>query len=108
MRTGDAKKKCAFDRILPRLLGAVLALMLLAAAILLLLPLAEGVRRTAAPDSADWMASLDDDVKLSELILPGSHDSATEYVQMAFFPSVRVSPSGRSSRRAAAIWPFIS
>ena len=79
------KKKHRFGRILLRILGALLALLLLAAAALLILPLTEGVDRSAVPGSADWMAELSDDLQLSDLVLPGSHDSATQYVQLAFF-----------------------
>ncbi len=48
-------------------------------------PVFETVDRTAAPDSADWMARLDDAQALSEVTLPGTHDSATKDVQLAFF-----------------------
>lgn len=32
-----------------------------------------------------WMADLPDDVLLSEINIPGTHDSATQYVQLSFF-----------------------
>ena len=38
-----------------------------------------------ADRSADWMADLDDGLRLNEIVLPGTHDSATQYVQLAFF-----------------------
>ena len=79
------KKKKSFGRVLGRLLGFLLALVLLAAALMLLLPLTERVKVTSVPGSADWMARLDDGLRLNELVLPGSHDSATQYVQLAFF-----------------------
>lgn len=79
------KKKRGIGKIILRILGALLALILLAAAFLLILPLTEGVSRISVPGSADWMAGLNDDLNLSEIVLPGSHDSATQYVQLAFF-----------------------
>ena len=79
------KKKRGFGRVLLRILAALLALLLLAAAVLLILPLTEGVSKVSVPGSADWMAELDDTLPLNEIILPGSHDSATAYVQLAFF-----------------------
>ena len=79
------KKKTGFGRFLLRLLGNLLAVLLLAAALLVCLPLTEGVNKSAVPGSADWMAALDDELLLSDLVLPGSHDSATQYVQLAFF-----------------------
>ncbi|MBQ9719672.1 MAG: hypothetical protein IJV64_03150, partial [Oscillospiraceae bacterium] len=64
--------------------GVTMLLILLAAA-LLLIPLAERGDRTAVPGSADWMARLDDGLPLNRLDLPGTHDSATQYAQLAFF-----------------------
>ena len=71
-------------RLLGRLLAAVLALVLLAVAALLVIPLFEKADATAVPGSADWMAGIADDKLLSELVLPGTHDSATQYAQLAF------------------------
>ena len=79
------KKRHSFGRTLLRFLGALLAALLLAVAAFLIIPLMERVDKTPVPGSADWMAELDDGVKLSELVLPGTHDSATQYVQLGFF-----------------------
>ena len=48
-------------------------------------PAFETVDRTAVEGSADWMADLDDGLSLGEVVLPGTHDSATKNVQLAFF-----------------------
>lgn len=68
-----------------RLLALVLAAVLLIALGMLVLPLTEGADTTPVPGSADWMAALPDDTPLSALVIPGTHDSATQYVQLAYF-----------------------
>jgi len=72
-------------RIVLRVLGGVLAALACAALILYIIPLTETEDKTVVDGSADWMAALDDDLPLSEVVLPGTHDSATKYVQLAFF-----------------------
>lgn len=78
-------KKRSARRTLGRLLGALLAALLVALGAFTVIPLTERGDRSAADGSADWMAALDDSKRLNELALPGSHDSATQYVQLAFF-----------------------
>ena len=68
-----------------RILAAVFALLLAAVLCFFLIPLAENARNTPVPGSADWMAALPDETPLSDIVLPGTHDSATQYVQLAFF-----------------------
>ena len=72
-------------KILLRGLALLLSLLLLAALALTLLPLTETVEKTAMPGAADWMAALPDELPLSRVVLPGTHDSATQYVQLAWF-----------------------
>lgn len=36
-------------------------------------------------DSKNWMAEVEDDMPLNLINLPGTHDSSTQYVQLAFF-----------------------
>ena len=79
------KKKIGAGRIVLRILGALLALLLCAAAFFLLVPLTEHTDSTPVPGSADWMSRLDDGLPLSAVNLPGTHDSATQYVQLAWF-----------------------
>lgn len=78
------KKKRRALRILLRVLCVLLALILLTAAALFVIPLTETVSMKSAEGSADWMAGLDDGLRLNELVLPGTHDSATQYSQLAF------------------------
>lgn len=85
MRTSEMKKRHSFGRALLRLFGALLALLLIAVAVFLIIPLTERVDKTPVPGSADWMAELEDERPLSELVIPGTHDSATQYVDLAFF-----------------------
>ncbi len=71
-------------RPLLRILGCLLILILVAAAFFIIAPLTENGKEEAAAGSADWMASLDDALSLSETRLPGTHDSATKYCQLAY------------------------
>ena len=66
-------------------LGTLLAMLLLFALFMLLLPLTESADTTPVSGSADWMARLPDETKLNALVIPGTHDSATKYVQLAYF-----------------------
>ena len=68
-----------------RILIFLLALILLAAAAFAGIPMTETVEAKTADRSADWMADLDDGLRLNEIVLPGTHDSATQYVQLALF-----------------------
>ena len=67
------------------LVGALFLALLLFVGVLLLIPAFER-RADAAGEhaGADWMAALQDDRKLSEIRIPGAHDCATEFVQLAF------------------------
>ncbi len=38
-----------------------------------------------AEGSESWMAQLSDETSLADIALPGTHDSATQYVQLSFF-----------------------
>ena len=55
------------------------------AVLMYLIPALETADRTPVEGSADWMSRLPDDKPVSEVVLPGTHDSATRYVQLAFF-----------------------
>lgn len=76
-------------RIGRRILLVSLALLLclsLAAAILMIgIPMTETVSVKRTERSAQWMDALPDDLSLREIVLPGTHDSATKYCQLAFF-----------------------
>ena len=71
-------------RVIIKTLGAVIFVMALAVAALLFIPLTETGDRSYVQGAADWMANLDDEVLLSDITLPGTHDSATQYSELAF------------------------
>ena len=73
-------------------LALLLAALLILVLCLLVMPLMEGVDKTPVPGSADWMATLPDETPLSELVIPGTHDSATQYVQLAYFSKCQALP----------------
>lgn len=62
-----------------------LLIVLVFAVLMYVVPALETVDKTAVAGSADWMAKLDDATYLSEVVLPGTHDAATQNVQLAFF-----------------------
>lgn len=63
-------------------------------AIMVLVPLTETGDTATVAGSQDWMAALDDDTPLNEVVLPGTHDSGTQYVQMAFFAKTQTESIG--------------
>lgn len=83
--------------------GGILAVMLLAGAVLVTIPLMERVDATPVAGSADWMARLPDDASLGELSIPGTHDAGTQYVQLGFSQSARPGALASSLRTASAI-----
>lgn len=52
---------------------------------LFLFPYLERVSSKPTETSADWMKELEDELSLDAVILPGTHDSATTYVQLPYF-----------------------
>ena len=80
-----AKKKPGLGGILLRILGGILALVLLFLLVMWGIPMTETADRTAVPDSADWMGKLPDEMPLNAIVIPGTHDRGTQYVQLAFF-----------------------
>ena len=72
-------------RILLRIVLILLALIVLAALVLWIIPLTERDDGSTVDGSADWMAKVDGSQSLSALAIPGTHDSATQYSQLAFF-----------------------
>lgn len=79
------RKKTGAGRVILRILALLLALILCAAAFFLLWPLTEHGDRSSVAGSADWMSRLDGSLPISDIALPGTHDSATQYVQLAWF-----------------------
>lgn len=73
-----------------RLLRTVIFIVLLAVLIVYGAPVAENHYYTlndssSDSKSADWMKKLDDGLLLSSISVPGTHDSATQYVELPFF-----------------------
>lgn len=86
------KKRSVFGRILPFLL----VLLLIAAMLYVFGPLyPDG--RGAGDDAglADWMSALDGSRPLSTLNIPGTHDSATQYIFPAYFLQDQDTPIAR-------------
>ncbi|MBR3294631.1 MAG: phosphatidylinositol-specific phospholipase C domain-containing protein [Oscillospiraceae bacterium] len=81
----QTKKRSGLGRRMLRVLAGLLALLLGLAAFFTLAPLTERVDKSSVDGSADWMSRLNDSLLLSEINLPGTHDSATQYVQLAWF-----------------------
>ena len=79
MKRFKAKKLLHLLWIVPTLL------ILSVGCLMYVVPAFENVDRTPVADSADWMAKLDDALPMSKIVLPGTHDSATKNVQLAFF-----------------------
>jgi len=80
----EKKRSLALHRI--KLLVIMLALAVLVMALFMfLLPLTESADKTPVAGSEAWMAALPDDARLGALVLPGTHDSATKHVQLAYF-----------------------
>ena len=78
------RKKGGAKRLLYLLWIIPLLIVLLFGTLMYLVPALEKVDGTKVDGSADWMAALDDGTYLSEVVLPGTHDSATKNVQLAF------------------------
>ena len=78
-------KKIRPLRLVGRILAWILAALLLFLLVMYIIPLTETGDRTAVEGTADWMRELPDETPLNALVLPGTHDSATRYVQLGFF-----------------------
>ncbi len=79
------KKKVRPLRLVGKILAWILAALLLFLLVMYIIPLTETGDRTAVEGTADWMRELPDETPLNALVLPGTHDSATRYVQLGFF-----------------------
>ncbi|MBR0508090.1 MAG: phosphatidylinositol-specific phospholipase C domain-containing protein [Clostridia bacterium] len=78
------KKHCKAKKLLHLLWIIPLIVVLAFATLMYVIPAFETVDGTKVEGSADWMAKLDDGMYLSDVVLPGTHDSATKNVQLAF------------------------
>lgn len=82
-------------RLLLTVFGGIFAALLLAAAVLVVIPLTEGVDAAPVAGSADWMVRLPDDALLGGLSIPGTHDAGTQYVQLGFFSKCQARSIGQ-------------
>jgi len=80
----EKKKNGRAKRLLHLLWIVPLLLVLAFGTVMYIVPAFETVDRTPVAGAADWMQALPDDMPLSEIVLPGTHDSATQNVQLAF------------------------
>ncbi len=94
MKEKKEKNRLRPLRLILRVLGAILALLLLAALTMFVIPLTETGDSRSVEGSADWMAALDDGLALQEIVLPGTHDSATRYVQLGYFSKCQAKSVG--------------
>ena len=67
------------------LLIIILLMILMLPISVYVVPLYERSDKTAVEGSEDWMKDLPDDRVISEILLPGTHDSATKNVQLPYF-----------------------
>ena len=81
----ERKKPSAGKIILGILAGLIGAILLTYCILMFLIPALEKPDMTPVDGSADWMSRLDDGLFLSEVVLPGTHDSASYHPQLAFF-----------------------
>lgn len=81
----NKRRRPPFWMVLLQILIWLIAILLLIAAAFYVIPLTEHADDAKTDGSESWMAGLSDDLYLSEITIPGTHDSATKYVQLAFF-----------------------
>lgn len=79
------KKQGRAKRLLHLLWIIPLLIVLAFGTVMYLVPALERVDRTPVAGATDWMKGLSDDLPLSGVVLPGTHDSATKNVQLAYF-----------------------
>ena len=72
-------------KVLKIVLAVILCAVLIAAAYLFISPMLIGRDKTAVKGSDSWMAGIDGSKLISEIAIPGTHDSGSDYVQLAFF-----------------------
>ena len=85
------RRQHSFLTVLSRILFLLLVVVVIAAAVLFLVPLTETRDPVKIQGSEKWMGNISDDALLTEISVPGTHDSATEYVQLAFFSKCQAS-----------------
>ena len=74
-----------FAVVLKVLLAVVLLCLAVFVALMYVIPSVEAPKQEGVVGSDSWMESLNDSLYISEVTLPGTHDSATKNVQLAYF-----------------------
>lgn len=64
---------------------SLILILILTFCVLTVIPLFEGTDKTPVTGSDSWMERLPDDMPVSEVVIPGTHDSASRYVALPFF-----------------------
>ena len=72
-------------KIVKIVLLVLLCLIIIAAGFLLISPMTIGYDKVTIKGSDNWMSGLDGNLPINEIAIPGTHDSASDYVQLAFF-----------------------
>ena len=73
------------------LLLIVLCLVIAAGVVFIAIPMTERRSNIALDGSSEWMADISDNAGLERIYIPGTHDSASQYAQLAFFSKCQAS-----------------
>ena len=85
MTKSRKQKKIGPFRVVLRVLGGILCALLLFLLVMFLIPVFQNGDQRPVEGSADWMAGLDDSLPLNAIVLPGTHDSGTQFCQLGYF-----------------------
>ena len=85
MKETRKQKRIGPFRVILRVLGGILCALLLFLLVMFLIPVFQNGDSTAVEGTADWMAGLDDSLPLNAIVLPGTHDSGTQFCQLGYF-----------------------
>lgn len=75
MNLSNIKKKILF----------VMSVIVCVVLLIEMIPLFEHVNKEEVSNSNNWMSTIDDSKRLSDINIPGTHDSATQYIELPFF-----------------------
>jgi len=76
------RKKVTLPKVL---LYIAAALVIVYAVMMIIIPASENPRQDGIPGSSHWMDGVPDRTALNDIVLPGTHDSATKNTQLAYF-----------------------
>ena len=82
------------NRIFKKLLIGIISLVIALLLYVFVGPLLIRVSNAEVEKSDSWMADIPDDTLISDIFIPGTHDSASEYVQLAFFSQCQAKSIG--------------